>query len=356
MIRWVNRKTINYNKVLPMLNDCVESHQFANFGKYVGELESMAQSLFKIDDKKKIVAVCNGACGISALVGAMNLYHGKELKFLVQGFTFPCSKQTLLRNSKVIDIDHDLDSEDLDSFDGIVITNCFGHCNNINYFQEFCKKNNKILLCDNAASPYTFYKGSNISNYGNGAMISLHHTKPIGFGEGGLVIIDSKYYDSLKRIICFGYSGESLKARYTYNEYASNYKMSELAAIYCIQWLDNFDMIERTHCNLYRKFKQLLSKIDATKVQLYPNYSDKDPFASSLPILFKDPVDVQYFIDAGIEAKKYYYPLSDECVKGHDQFARIIGFPLHTDMTDTDIEMIIDIIKKYIKSKCVQDS
>lgn len=343
MLRWVNKKTINFEKTREALDECIESHHFSNFGKYVGQLEDKLQEILKIDDSKKVLAVCNGACGLTALIGAMNVYHKKELKFLVQGFTFPCSKQTLLMGSRVVDIDCDLYCEDLDSFDGIIVTNCFGHCNDIDYCTEFCEKNNKILLFDNAASPYTFYKGSNISNYGDGAMISLHHTKPIGFGEGGIVIVDAKYYDILKKIICFGYSPED---KYNYSIYASNYKMSEVSAIHIIQWLDHFDDIVKRHQYLYQHFEKTIKEM---QVELFNNCSDHLPFTSCLPVLFYEPVDIQYFIDRGIEAKKYYYPLSEECKTGHDIFARIVCFPLHNDMTAQDIDRIV----KLIKSRCV---
>ena len=54
----------------------------------------------------------------------------------------------------------------------------------------------------------TFYKGRNSCNYGNGSIISFHHTKPFGFGEGGAIIIDSKYEEGARRLINFGISNE----------------------------------------------------------------------------------------------------------------------------------------------------
>ena len=53
--------------------------------------------------------------------------------------------------------------------------------------------NNKFLIFDNAATPFTYYKGKSCCNYGHGSTISFHHTKPLGFGEGGAIIVDKKY-------------------------------------------------------------------------------------------------------------------------------------------------------------------
>jgi dTDP-4-amino-4,6-dideoxygalactose transaminase len=47
-------------------------------------------------------------------------------------------------------------------------------------------------------------EGTNSCNLGNASFISLHHTKPIGFGEGGLVIIDKEYEESVRIACNFG--------------------------------------------------------------------------------------------------------------------------------------------------------
>ena len=67
-------------------------------------------------------------------------------------------------------------------------------------------------------------------------MVSLHHTKPIGFGEGGFIVFDNKYLDAMEKSICFGYSSSD---RLCFNKNASNYKMSEISAIYIDDFLNN---------------------------------------------------------------------------------------------------------------------
>ena len=63
------------------------------------------------------------------------------------------------------------------------------------------------IIFDNAATPYTFWEGTNSCNYRErDLMYLLHHTKPIGFGEGGLAIIDKKYEESVRIATNFGIS------------------------------------------------------------------------------------------------------------------------------------------------------
>ncbi len=190
----------------------------------------------------------------------------------------------------------------------------------------------------------TYYDGMNHLNYGNGCMVSLHHTKPIGFGEGGFIVFDKQYLNSMKKTICFGFSDND---KHNYNIYASNYKMSEIACIYINNYLDNLEYIYNYHTRLIKYFiiKLKNSKVK-DKIELYKNYANYDSsLLSTIPIIFNKNMDVKYFIDYGIEAKKYYYPLDFNCKNSVDIFNRIICFPLNLDMNESSIDYYIDIIE-----------
>ena len=210
-ISWVNTKNLNIQKINIKINDCIETKHFTNNGKNVVQLNKKIHKIFNIDDTKSVLLTCNGAMGINALIGGLNIYYNKQLKWAVQSFTFPCSCQGPLKNSLILDIDENMGPnidklyEHINDYDGILITNCFGCSTNIELYENFCKNNNKLLLFDNAAASYTIYKNKNHLNYGNGCMVSLHHTKPIGFGEGGFIIFDNKYLESMEKSICFGF-------------------------------------------------------------------------------------------------------------------------------------------------------
>jgi dTDP-4-amino-4,6-dideoxygalactose transaminase len=345
MIRWVNKKYINTDIVNNKIQDCLDTRHLTNYGKNVLELQERIKKIFNIDDDKEVILVNNGASGLQALVGGLNTYFNKKLKFICQSFTFPCSKQGLLMDSIILDIDKnmgpDIDqlNELKDEFDGIIITNCFGCSVNISVYEEFCAKYNKLLIFDNAASPYSLYNGKNILNYGNGSMISFHHTKSVGFGEGGAIIFDKKYLDIMNRIICFGFS---FTDKQTWYPYASNFKMSELNAIFINDWLNNLEMIFAHHSKLITYF---ISK-KPSSIGMLTNYSNYSECLNlCIPITFKDSVTTDNFIASNIEAKKYYYPLDDKLYVSKNLYDRIICLPLTIDMTCDDIDKYIDIIQ-----------
>lgn len=236
----------------------------------------------------------------------------------------------------------------INEYDGILVTNCFGTSSNIELYESFCKKYGKLLLFDNAASPFTFYKNKNHLNYGLGCMVSLHHTKPIGFGEGGFIVFDKQYLESMEKAICFGYTKND---RYNYEKYGSNYKMSEIACIYIADYLTQLDTIYQHHTKIISYFLNQLknNKID-DKIKLLKSFSNYEvSLMSTIPIIFDYEIEIDYFISKNIEAKKYYYSLDNNCINSCNLFKNIICLPLNTDITFEIIDLYINIIKELIK-------
>lgn len=347
LIKWLPFKKINLEYSNTKLLQCEKTNIFTNQGINVLELQQKLHSLLKIDNDRTIILTNNGATALTTLILMYDKLFCRKLKYAVQSFTFFCCNQFLLADTIVLDIDENMQlSMDqliakIDQYDGIIITNCFGNCVDIHKYEKFCTDNNKILLFDNASCPYTFYNNKNTLNYGNGSIISLHHTKQLGFGEGGAVVIDIKYKELMEKIISFGNSKDN---KYCYDTHASNFKMSEISAIFIHQWLINFDTIVAHHVKLYEYFtQQLLTK--KLNVKLFKTFSSCTPFAFTLAVIFDKSVDITFFEKFDIEVKKYYYPIGTDttCTNSLTLFNNIICFPLHIDLKLNDID-------KYIKS------
>ena len=350
MISWVNKKNINLDNINLKINKCIETKHFTNNGLNVLQLQENIKKIFHLNSDKSILMVCNGSMGINALISGFNIYYNKKLKWIVQSFTFPCSCQGLLIDSIIVDIDENMgpDINKLEElileYDGILITNCFGCSVNIELYEDFCNKNNKILLFDNAASSMTFYNNQNHLNFGNGCMVSLHHTKPIGFGEGGFIVFDNKYLSSMEKSICFGFTKEN---RLEFNINANNYKMSEIAAIYINDYLKDIKNIFNHHTKIINYFiEQIEINNLEDKIKLFNSYSNyEDSLLATIPIIFNIPIKIDLFIENNIEAKKYYYPLSKNSYNSINLFNNIICLPLNLDIDNKIIDKYINIIK-----------
>jgi dTDP-4-amino-4,6-dideoxygalactose transaminase len=345
-INWVPKKPINECRVKELLEKSIIKNHFCNYGPNVQLLEEIIREKFEIDCTKAVIVVSNGSVALHSLTTSINYYHNKNITWATQSFTFPPSSQGSLSKIKIIDIDNDgginLECVD-DSIEGIIVTNIFGNIVDISKYEKWALENDKFLLFDNAATPFTFYKGKSCCNYGNGCTISFHHTKPFGFGEGGAIIVDKKYETIIRGINNFGIG---LTDKYYLSE-GNNYKMSDIAAVYIIQYLDNFDQIVKKHKELYKHFKNIINNMNGIK--LFPSFHDNDRItASCLCILFDNYNDniSKKLTENGIFNRKYYHPL-DNSYKSNEIFKKILCVPCNVDMEITDIDIIAKIITSF---------
>jgi len=283
---------------------------------------------------------------LHSLASSIQYYHKEKINWATQSFTFPPSAQGTLSNAKIVDIDKDggLNLDELDeTINGIIVTNIFGNIVDIEKYEKWANENNKFLIFDNAATPFTFYKGKSCCNYGHGCTISFHHTKPLGFGEGGAIIVDKKYE---KNIRCLNNFGINLTDDYWVRE-GNNCKMSDISAVYIIQYLDNFDTIIEDHKKLYNYFKEEITR-NKVPITLFPSFHDDDKIMPScFCLLFDDPeLSIQMetrLLENNIFCRKYYNPLKDT-KNAMTVFNKILCLPCNSDMTIENIDLIVNLI------------
>ena len=350
VINWIPNKKINNKRVNQLINKSLENNHFTNNGPNVKLLEQVIREKLQIDDKKAVIAVSNGSVALHSLASSIEYFENRKIQWATQSFTFPPSAQGTLSNAKIVDIDLDggLNLNELDdNISGIIVTNIFGNIVDIEKYEKWAKDNNKFLIFDNAATPFTFYKGKSCCNYGHGSTISFHHTKPLGFGEGGAIIVDKKYE---KNIRCLNNFGINLTKKYWVRE-GNNNKMSDISAIYILQYLDNFDYIVNKHKELYKYFERQIIK-KKLSLKLFPSSHDEYKIMPScFCLLFDEPqksIQVEkILLNNDIFCRKYYHPLkeTENTVKIYN---KILCVPCTVDMTKLDIDYIISFINKNI--------
>jgi len=307
MKTFVSKKSIDYDKLKKYLETAHDTNQFSNGGWAVSELERRARDMLQIDDSKAIIATSSGSSALHAIIFAIHRYNEASLRIVTQDFNFPSASQGPATGPILVDFDNELnfklDDELAFNYGSIyIVTNCFGHLQDLDKILTFCQKHKKTVIFDNAASPYSFHNGTNSCNLGNASFISLHHTKPIGFGEGGLAIVE-KHLEEYVRIACnFGFIDRR------FNERGSNFKMSELSAAGILQYWDSFDIDELMNKTLDSYYDTLFRLNQNHLGDLFPNHADESKFLPScLPYIYEKPMTLEEIDDN--EAKKYYVPL-----------------------------------------------
>ena len=346
-VNWIPCKNIDVNLVNSLLENSIKDNQFTNYGPNVKLLENIIKTDFFIEDEKDVIVVCNASHAIQCLAAGIEYENKNKIKWATQSFTFPPSAQGYLNDAKIVDIDLDggLNLEEIDNtIDGIIVTNIFGNIVDIDKYIKFCDENNKYLIFDNAATSYTFYKNKNCLNYGVGSVISFHHTKPIGFGEGGAIIVNKKYSDTIRKLINFGIS---LEKNSYFSRYGNNFKMSDISAVYIIQYLKtSLETIIKTHAELYNYFESKIKTLNIQKFRLFKSHHDKDKILiSCFAIIFneyKDEIELK-LNENNIFSRKYYCPLK-HTKNSVEMYNKILCIPCTKDLTFKDIDFMFEIL------------
>lgn len=353
---WLPRKPIDFQKIEKLLEQSISRNHFANNGPAVQQLETYVRKLLGISNSKALISVSNATAGLHAVIDAWKTYN-----VATQVFTFPASKQGPLQNATLVDVSSELGGLDISKIprdfspNVLIVTNVFGHLVKINAYEQEAKKRGAKLLFDNAATGFSIYQGLNACNFGNASVVSFHHTKPLGFGEGGMIIIDKEDEAMVRRIINFGY--DVPKGDEVYLPSGNNYKMSDVSAAFILAHLQDHAKKQRSHhIEMYEKFQEMLQtefKNYQSKPCLLPHYGDDTPFVSCFPVLFPCPVNIAQFNKHKLYVRKYYKPLSEDRKRyevAWDWYDRIICFPCHEEVNEHDLMRYVNACKDAITS------
>jgi len=300
-IPFILRKKLLYDKFQHYLENAQKTNQFTNYGWAAKELELRARDMLKIDDSKGIIACSSGTAALHAMLWAIQRQDGPA-RIGTQDFTFASNSLGPAEGPIVSDMQPncniDLNDPYIQQAKILIVTNVFGHLQDFTYISD---KNYPYVIFDNAATPYTFLQGTNSCNYGLGSYVSLHHTKPIGFGEGGLAIIDKRYEENVRVATNFGIIDGD------FNERSGNYKISDISAAAILQWWDQFD-IDRLSAQFQDNYYKLKYELKDVEGMNWVNYSEDDTFFPNCYPFFTEQ-EIPKNIKEKYEIKKYYKPL-----------------------------------------------
>lgn len=352
--RWIARKGVDHKHIERLLQPSIDLNHMTNSGVAVERLEALCTTLFGVDtSRKRVICVCNGSAAMHALVSGIAKHKEAErLRFATQAFTFPTSCQSVMDNSVVLDVDEhggiDLEQVELHrgELDGIVVTNAFGHLTDVARYESWCKERGMLLVFDNATTPYSLTpQGDSAVNYGDGCIVSLHHTKPAGFGEGGVIVCSIEYEASVRQCINFGFAIQQNVL--SWDPRGSNYKMCDNCAVYIeSHLLSHWDEMLQCHAALWNMVRDMLAQSD--KIRLYPHHGDTVPFVSCIPLLFDRAItseDLYTMELSHVTVRKYYKPLISLPNAQH-LYDHIMCIPCHVDITPNQMRRILEHVQE----------
>ncbi|WP_159079888.1 DegT/DnrJ/EryC1/StrS family aminotransferase [Methyloceanibacter sp. wino2] len=324
-VSFVERKSLDFSRQAEFLESSRRYNRWANRGPLWHTLGRAYETHFRNLSGKRVVPCANGGMALTALANLHARKAGNPLRWCVSAFGFANTGRGALLDAIKIDCDgrgvlslQALQSLDPGTFDGVILTNPFGMLEDFSPFTSWQKETGKALLVDNAAGI-----NPNIPDIAYQSF-SLHHTKPYGFGEGGLAVVPEDEAEDLLQLLEYSPMQQGAEPFWV-----NNGKLSENACAAHLVRLESHP----EWAPLYHMQSTRIGFI-AEDVGLEPLLSSHLPVMSR-PFLAPHPVPIEALANDRFVLGKYYKPLTQLPQVG-SIFDRLINIPSHPDMRNVD--------------------
>jgi dTDP-4-amino-4,6-dideoxygalactose transaminase len=356
-IRWCPEKRLSFLNFERYLSESIAARQLTNGGPLQRVLSS---KLIELTDSRRVaIPAASGTAALHALAAALSLQANRRLRWATQAFTFPPATQGPFCDAVVVDNDDTAGGPSLEALssiaaiDGVICTNVFGSVCDILFYERWCRENGKLCIFDNAATPVGCVGARSIHDCGDGAIVSLHETKPIGRGEGGVIFADAALAPFVQRALNFGFSpGDRVGDRM-----CSNYRMSDIAAAAICDHLDA--VLSEDWVEAYRqRVAAAALSLNRHGLSLALGLQSPPCIPSCLVVALPGGACADAVVDAlsrqerAVEAKHYYRPLAgpDTAPVAWALFEGTICMPFHLELSDEDIDYMIRSLVRVLSS------
>lgn len=237
---------------------------------------------------------------------------------------------------------------------------------------DIAARHGLFVIEDAAQALLSNYKERHLSTIGDFGAISFHETKNIISGEGGALMINREKY--IERAEFIWEKGTNRKQffrgevdKYTWMDIGSSYLPGELTAAFLYAQLEQANKINSRRAQIFNLYYELLRPLEDQNLIRLPAI---DPAVGShnghlFYIITNTPETrtrlIQHLKDRGVFTIFHYIPLhSSPAGKKYgrpggtlkctdDLCERLIRLPLFYEMTNGDVEIVVEVIKKFFK-------
>lgn len=325
-VRFVEAKRPDWNRIEEISALSARDNQWANFGPTAAALERELERTLDLPASRAVVVASSATAATFALAGLAAERLGRPVRWAASAFGFMSTAAGPLAGTRFVDCDADgmidlaaLDKLPPSSWDGLIVTNLFGLHADLGRYVDFATARGKALLVDGAVA----FTGVDRRRANADEVVSLHHTKPPGFGEGGFAIVARADAARVRAMLNFGVGADEVA-----RPFFANGKMSEIAAAAILDRLERLP----TWSGLYRAQHARLLYL-ARYAGLEPLASHPDgAIAGNIPILLRAPWQEGDLPPVRFETRRYYRPLSSDAPVAADLYSRMINIPCHPGM------------------------
>ena len=327
------------------------------------EYEKFKEGLQKYLGIDNISMFTNGHIALETAIKSLNL----KGEVITTPFTFISTTHAIVNNNLkpvFCDIkmdDYNIDEDKIEALINentcaIVPVHVYGYPCNVKKIEEIAKKHKLKVIYDAAHAFGVKIDGQSIFDFGDLSMCSFHATKVFNTIEGGMISgKDNELVEKVELLKNYGITSPE-----TIDEIGTNGKMSEFQAAMGVASLKYCDNIINRRKMITLKYREGLSNIPGIKFCSEKNNVQYN--YAYMPIL----IEKEYGLNRDelyellqkneVFSRKYFYPLTSNVSCYNNMYndnlenaeyvsKHILTLPLYPDLTDEEVELIINIIK-----------
>lgn len=323
------------------------------------------------------VSSCTAALDLSLKV--LGLPKGSEV--ITTPFTFVATSNSILYNNLkpvFCDIDHEtfnidpkqIEEKITDNTKAILCVDYAGQPCEYDRISNICKKNGLILLEDAAHAIGAEFDGKKVGRIAKLTSFSMHATKNITTGEGGVITTDDKnLFKNLLMLRSHGIDSDALtrkkqaKWEYDMKVLGYNYRMTDFQCAIGIEQMKRASQIierRKTISDFYTR------EFSSSQEIITPRLHKKAKSAWHLYTILLENINRNRFYkflrQKGIGANVHYIPVyrhsyykklfnfrPEEFPITEDTFKRILTLPLYQKMTDQDAQRVAKTVLEGVQ-------
>lgn len=359
------------------LSNVLGSSHLQGGGVYSKKCESRLSEILGTK-KVKLTPSCTSALELSSML--IDLKKNDEV--IMPSFNFTSAAISVVNYGAVpvfIDIDRHTKCIEIEQIEeqitpktrAISWVNYGGFAPDLSALKTLAEKYGLFLIEDNAHALGCTFRGTKLGNISDFSVYSFHATKNIQCGEGGAININNREfwnqveYMAEKGTNRYDYESGTVN-KYTWVEKGSSYLNSDILSAMLVVQLDSFEAIQQRRRLIYETYLQELKQF-TLDLGFHGSFLEVDDHhAAHLFFLeFDNQPQRNQFISSmkshGITTAFHYQALHSS--KGGQRYGRhsrsikiatktaenLVRLPLFYDLSDTEIERVIECSKRVMK-------
>jgi len=357
-------------QLIPYFKQIERNRWYSNFGPLYKQLKlRIATECLQSIDPGRISLVSSGTSAIELALKSLKIPVGS--KVLTTCFTFPATIEAII-NAGFIPVISDIDEHNwfltpelakrnlsIHNISAVVPVAAFGMPVCSESWAKFHKSTGLPVVVDAAAALLNQPINDNLIY-----AFSLHATKPLGAGEGGVVVSQNKASaTAINKASNFGFEPNR-----SINQTGNNSKISEYHCAVGLAQLDRLESIKKQRQSILDKYRKLIEH-ESLPVTVQENIESDVP--ASLYVVFDQTNTGELFenlLANNIETRRLYWPLiqgfpafKNNCIKSSINFTHAqhissngLALPFHNFLSNADIEHTVtklsDLLFKQVVS------